>query len=138
MKETITSREELADKIYCTLVAKTILANQNALSHNEMLKRMPIYKGKIKTVGNQLITLLINAEKKEFERVEIEAGKDKESIKNGKNIIDNAFDKTQNIYDLMAKMVFVGYDDIEDTLTALMNNRDSVMGIVNKVNRTQK
>jgi len=135
----ITTKEELADTIYSTLVAKTILANQNALAHNEMLKQMPIYKGRLKEVGNQLITILINAEKKEFEKVEFEAEKDKYAAnKKGSNIIDEAFKKTQRIQELMAKLVFVGYDDLEETLEALMLDRKSVMGVVRKVKRTNK
>ena len=62
--------EELSKTIYDTMRAKTILANQNACAHNEVLSKTPAYKQKIKQLGTPFIKELIRLEKLEFEKVE--------------------------------------------------------------------
>lgn len=42
------TQEELSKAIFGTFRAKAILANQNSLAHNEVLKRTPAWKGDIK------------------------------------------------------------------------------------------
>lgn len=129
------SPEELSKTIYDTMRAKAILANQNALAHNEVLKRTPAYKGKIKENGNKLILSLIQAERKEFDVVQ-RAEETLEDFK-GQNVIDQAFERSNKIIHLLAKMVFVDYDDVETVMTALAKDKSSMLGIANKINKNK-
>jgi len=132
MKQEITERE-LAEMIFNTARAKTILANQNALAHNEVLKRTSAYKADIKRLGNPFILALIKAEKNEFNKVQ-EAENKLEDFK-GQNIIDMAFERSEKIINLLAKMAFIDYDDMETTLYALAKDKKSVLGICKKIVR---
>lgn len=125
------SKEELSKMIFDTMRAKAILANQNSLAHNEMLKRTPAWKGPVKQYGNPLILALIKAEKNEFDKVQL-AEETLAEFK-GQNVIDIAFERSNKIIHLLAKSVFVDYDDVEMVLTALSRDKSSMLGIAKKV-----
>ena len=124
--------EELSKAIFDTMRAKAILANQNALAHNEVLKRTPAWKGKIKENGNKLVMSLIQAERKEFDIVQL-AEETLEDFK-GQNVIDQAFDRSNRIIMLLARSVFVDYDDVEIVIKALAKDKSSILGIAKKIN----
>lgn len=124
--------EQLSKTIFDTMRAKAILANQNALAHNEVLKRTPAWKGKVKENGNKLVLSLIKAEREEFDVVQ-RAENTLEDFK-GQNVIDQAFDRSNKIITLLARMVFTDYDDIETVITALAKDKSSMLGIARKVN----
>lgn len=125
------SKEELAKMIFDTIRAKSILANQNSLAHNEMLKRTPAWKGPVKQHGNPLILALIKAERNEFDKVQL-AEETLEDFK-GQNVIDIAFERSNKIIHLLARSVFVDYDDVEMVLMALSKDKSSMLGIAKKV-----
>jgi hypothetical protein len=127
------SQEQLSTMIFDTMRAKTILANQNALAHNEALKRTPVWKGDIKKHGNPFVLQLIKAERNEFSKVQ--TAEDTLPDFKGQNVIDQAFERSNKIIHLLAKMVFVYYDDIETVLTALARDKSSVLGICKKILR---
>jgi hypothetical protein len=129
MSKEVTSKE-LSNMIFDTMRAKTILANQNALAYNEVLSKTPIFKQKIKNLGNPFIKELINLEKMEFAKID-KAENTLEAFK-GQNVIDQAFERSNRIIILLAKMVFVDYDDVELVLKALASDRKSMIGIAKK------
>lgn len=128
--------EELSKTIYDTMRAKSILANQNALAHNEVLKRTPAWKGKVKENGNKLVLSLIKAEREEFDKVQM-AEETLEDFK-GQNVIDQAFERSNKIINLLARAVFVDYDDVELVLTALAKDKRSMLGIAKKTLKKEK
>ena len=128
--------EKLSKTIFDTMRAKAILANQNALAHNEMLKRTPAWKGKVKENGNKLVMSLIQAERKEFDVVQ-RAEETLEDFK-GQNVIDQAFERSNKIINLLAKAVFVDYDDVEEVVTALAKDKSSILGVAKKINKNKK
>lgn len=132
IQESKITPEQLSKTIFDTMRAKAILANQNALAHNEVLKRTPAWKGKVKENGNKLILSLIKAEREEFDVVQ-RAENTLEDFK-GQNVIDQAFDRSNKIITLLARMVFTDYDDIETVITALAKDKSSMLGIARKVN----
>lgn len=125
--------EDLAKVIFDTSRAKAILANQNALAHNEVLKRTGAWKGDVKEHGNKLILTLIKAERKEFDKVQ--AAEEKLEQFKGQNVIDQAFAKSDKIIHLLARMVFTDYDDIETVLIATAKDKSSMLGIAKKILR---
>ena len=125
------TQEELNKTIYSTMRAKAILANQNALAHNEVLKRTPAYKGNVKEHGNKLILAIIKAERQEFDKVQL-AEETLPDFK-GQNVIDQAFEKSNKIIHLLARAVFVDYDDVEIVIKALAKDKSSILGIAKKV-----
>jgi methionine-rich copper-binding protein CopC len=130
------TKEELSKAIFATMRAKAILANQNALAHNEVLKRTPAWKGKVKENGNKLVMSLIQAERKEFDVVQ-RAEETLEDFK-GQNVIDQAFERSNKIINLLAKAVFVDYDDVEEVLIALAKDKSSILGVAKKINKNKK
>jgi hypothetical protein len=123
--------EQLSERIFRTSMAKTILANQNALAYNEVLSKTGYYKREIKQHCKPLIAALIKLESTEFERVE---RAESELVKfKGKGVIDQAFEKSNKIIHLLATMVFVDYDDVELVLNALAKDRNSIIGIAKKI-----
>jgi hypothetical protein len=128
--------EQLSKAIFDTMRAKAILANQNALAHNEVLKRTPAWKGKIKENGNKLVLSLIKAERDEFDKVQ-RAEETLEDFK-GQNVIDQAFERSNKIINLLAKAVFVDYDDVELVLMALAKDKSSILGIAKKTLKKTK
>lgn len=123
--------EELSKVLYQTAVAKCILANQSALAHNEVLAQTPGYKFKIKQLGKPFIAELIKHEKSEFELME-KAEKELEQFK-GKHPIDVAFERSEKIISLVARMAFVDYTELEIVLMALAKDRNSIYGIAKKI-----
>lgn len=123
--------KELSEMIFRTSMAKTILANQNALAYNEVLSKTGYYKREIKQHCKPLISALIKLESAEFERVE-QAESQLAKFK-GKGVIDQAFERSNKIIHLLATMVFVDYDDVELVLTALAKDRNSIIGIAKKI-----
>ena len=128
--------EQLSKAIFDTMRAKAILANQNALAHNEVLKRTPAWKGKIKENGNKLVLSLIKAERDEFDKVQ-RAEETLEDFK-GQNVIDQAFERSNKIINLLARAVFIDYDDVELVLMALAKDKSSMLGIAKKTLKKQK
>jgi len=125
------TKDQLSKMLFDTARAKAILANQNALAHNEILKRTPAWKGNVKEYGNKLVTVLINAERKEFDKVE-KAENTLPEFK-GQNVIDEAFEKSHKIIHLLARMAFTDYDELEIVLKAFAKDRKSVLGIAKKI-----
>jgi hypothetical protein len=118
-------------KEYLTPQEQTILANQNSLAHNEVLSKTPAYKQKIKQLGTPYIKELIKLEAQEFDKVQL-AEETLENFK-GQNVIDQAFEKSNRIITLLARAVFVDYDDVEMILTALAKDPSSMKGIAKKI-----
>lgn len=125
------NKEKLSKMIFDTMRAKAILANQNALAHNEVLKRTPVWKKNIKENGNKLILSLIKAEREEFDKVQ-KAENTLDDFK-GQNVIDQAFERSNKIIMLLARMVFVDYDNIEIVIKALAKDKKSILGISKKI-----
>jgi hypothetical protein len=125
------SQKELSEMIFDTMRAKAILANQNALAYNEALKRTPIWKKGIKLHGNPFLLHLIKAEREEFSKIEI-AENTLPDFK-GQNVIDQAFERSNKIINLLSRMVFVDYDDVETVLKALAKDKSSILGISKKI-----
>jgi len=116
-------------EIFNTMIAKSILSLQNALSHMDVLKRTPYWKSDIKKYGNALILLLIKNEKGNFNKMEIASTE----LEGMKEAIDDAFEATQKATDLMAKAVVYGYDDFDLVFKAMLKDRDSILGIAKKI-----
>jgi len=135
MKQEYTA-EELSKVLFDTARAKAILANQNALANNEVLKHTPAWKGKIKEYGNPLILELIKQEKKEFNKIE-KAERELEEFK-GQNPIDKAFEASGKIINLLARMAFLDYEMMEDILYATALDPGSIHGIAKKINKNKK
>lgn len=128
--------EKLSKVIFDTMRAKAILANQNCLAHNEVLSKTPAYKQKIKQLGTPYLKELIKLEAIEFDVVQM-AEETLEDFK-GQNVIDQAFERSQKIINLLARAVFVDYDDVELVLTALAKDKSSILGVARKVNKNKK
>jgi methionine-rich copper-binding protein CopC len=128
--------EELSKTIYDTMRAKTILANQNALAHNDVLSKTPSYKQKIKQLGTPYIKELIKLEAQEFDIVQ-RAEVTLEDFK-GKEVIDQAFERSNRIITLLARAVFVDYDDVEEVITALAKDKSSILGVAKKINKNKR
>jgi len=135
MKQEYTS-EELSKVLFDTARAKAILANQNALAHNEVLKRTPAWKAKIKEHGNPLILELIRQEKKEFNKIE-KAENELPDFK-GQNVIDMAFERSEKAINLVARMAFVDIDLLLDVLYATALDPNCIHGIAKKINKAKK
>lgn len=136
MTQTNYTEEQLSKVLFDTSRAKAILANQNALACNEVLKRTPAWKGNVKKYGNPLILELIKAERNEFEKLEKAEREIPEFA--GQNPIDDAFDKSGKIISLLARMAFCNYDVLEDILYATALDPDSIHGIAKKINKNRK
>ena len=128
MSKTVTetlNKEEYQIRVFETLLAKSIIANQYALNQNDMLKGSKFYKGNLKKSGREMTTALINAEAKEFYKVmEVDATKVVEFYKD--------LDKALNT---LAKAVFVCYEEVDLVLKALAKDRESIIGIAKKIMR---
>jgi hypothetical protein len=116
-------------EIFNTMIAKSILSLQNALSHMDVLKRTPYWKADIKKHGNALILLLIKNEKGNFNKMELATME----LEGMKDTIDDAFHATQKATDLMAKATVYGYDDFDLVFRAMLKDRDSILGIAKKI-----
>lgn len=127
------TKEELSRVLYNSMIAKTVLANQNALAHNEVLQQTPAWKQKVKQLGKPYVAELIKLEKAEFDKIQL-AESTLEEFK-GQNVIDIAFERSDKIINLLARLVFVDYDDIETVLKALAKDKSSILGIARKINK---
>lgn len=106
-----------------TTLAKSILANQQALNYNEQLKHSQFYKGKIKEFSRPLIIALLKAEKNEFDKVD----------KVDTNAVDNVFNQMNTVFETIAKCPFLDFEELNTVIKALAKDRSSILGIANKV-----
>ena len=113
--------KEYAEIIFNTALAKSILANQYALHCNEILKHSPYYKGRLKEVLRPCINILINAERKEFEKVD-----DVDTKK-----VDEIFKSMENLFETMSKRVLTDYYEMDLILKEYAKRPDEVMNILN-------
>ena len=113
--------KEYAEIIFNTALAKSILANQYALHCNEILKHSPYYKGRLKEVLRPCINILINAERKEFEKVD-----DFDTKK-----VDEIFKNMENLFKTMAKRVLTDYYEMDLILKEYAKRPEEVMNILN-------
>lgn len=127
------SNQDLSKMIYDTMRAKSILATQNALAHNEVLSKTPAYKQKLKQLGTPFLKEMIRLEAMEFDVVQ-NAENTLEDFK-GKDFIDQAFDRSNKIINLLARAVFLDYDEVEETVMALAKNKGSILGLARKINK---
>lgn len=122
------SKQTYIENLFQSILVKSIIANQNAIAHNEMLKNSPYYKKTIKEYGNKFLTALINYEDKEFSKLFLSNSKETVILIN----------KTRKAIDLLAKCVLTKYDDIIIVLEALIMDRDSIVGIAKKIIKNKK
>jgi hypothetical protein len=113
--------KEYAEIIFNTALAKSILANQYALHCNEILKHSPYYKGRLKEVLRPCINILINAERKEFEKVD-----DVDTQK-----VDEIFKSMENLFETMSKRVLTDYYEMDLILKEYAKRPEEVMNILN-------
>ena len=134
MSDKIISPENISkieDLLYRQQVGKTILAGQNYLANLEVLKRTPLWKGKIKATGNQLINLLIAEERTNFAAME-RAEKTIEGMQ-GKQLIDHTFKVTEEVVALATKLALINLDVVKNVLVALGLNPSAVSNLANNI-----
>jgi hypothetical protein len=112
--------KEYAEIIFNTALAKSILANQYALHCNEILKHSPYYKGRLKEVLRPCINILINAERKEFEKVD-----DVDTQK-----VDEIFKSMENLFETMSKRVLTDYHQMDLIIKEYAKRPEEVMKIL--------
>lgn len=134
MSDKIISPENISkieDLLYRQQVGKTILAGQNYLANLEVLKRTPLWKGKIKATGNQLINLLIAEERANFAAME-RAEKTIEGMKD-KQLIDHIFKVTEEVVVLVTKLALINLDVVKNVLVALGLNPRAVSNLADNI-----
>ena len=134
MSDKIISPEDMSkieDLLYRQQVGKTILAGQNYLANLEVLKRTPLWKGKIKATGNQLINLLIAEERTNFAAME-RAEKTIEGMKD-KQLIDHIFKVTEEVVVLVTKLALINLDVVKNVLVALGLNPRAVSNLADNI-----
>ena len=134
MSDKIISPEDLSkieDLLYRQQVGKTVLAGQNYLANLEVLKRTPLWKGKIKATGNQLINLLIAEERTNFAAME-RAEKTIEGMQ-GKQLIDHTFKVTEEVVVLATKLALINLDVVKNVLVALGLNPSVVSNLADNI-----
>ena len=134
MSDKIISPEDMSkieDLLYRQQVGKTILAGQNYLANLEVLKRTPLWKGKIKATGNQLINLLIAEERTNFAAME-RAEKTIEGMQ-GKQLIDHTFKVTEEVVALATKLALINLDVVKNVLVALGLNPSAVSNLADNI-----
>jgi len=122
--------EELTEEQYGriafqTALAKSILANQNALHHNEVLKGTEYYKADVKKYGKPFIMALMRAEVKEFEKVN----------KADTEFVYRNFENLDEVLKLLSKAIFCQWEELAIILKAHAKDPNSVLGISKKVMR---
>lgn len=127
--------EELSKTIFDTMRAKSILSTQNCLAHIDVLAQTTSYKQKLKQLGTPFLKELIRLESQEFDVVQ-RAENTLPDFK-GQNVIDQAFERSNKIIHLLARMVFTDFDDVETVLIALAKDKSSMLGIANKINKNK-
>ena len=115
------TQQEYLQILFNTALAKSILANQYALHCNEVLKHSPYYKGRLKEVLRPCINILINAERKEFEKVD-EVGTEK---------VDLVFKSMESLFENMSKRVLTDYHEMDLILKEYAKRPEEVMKILN-------
>jgi hypothetical protein len=114
------TQQEYLKIVFNTALAKSILANQYALHCNEILKHSPYYKGRLKEVLRPCINILINAERKEFEKVD-----DVDTQK-----VDEIFKSMENLFETMSKRVLTDYHQMDLILKEYAKRPDEVMKLL--------
>jgi uncharacterized protein YfbU (UPF0304 family) len=114
------TQQEYLKIVFNTALAKSILANQYALHCNEILKHSPYYKGRLKEVLRPCINILINAERKEFEKVD-----DVDTQK-----VDDIFKSMENLFETMSKRVLTDYHQMDLILKEYAKRPDEVMKLL--------
>ena len=115
------TQKEYLQIVFNTALAKSILANQYALHCNEVLKHSPYYKGRLKEVLRPCINILINAERKEFEKVD-----DVDTEK-----VDLIFKSMESLFENMSKRVLTDYYQMDLILKEYAKRPEEVMKILN-------
>lgn len=115
------TQEEYLEVIFNTALAKSILANQYALHCNEVLKHSKYYKWRLKEVLRPCITILINAERKEFEKMDDVATQR----------VDEVFKSMENLFETMSKRVLTDYYEMDLILKEYAKRPEEVMNILN-------
>lgn len=116
------TEQQYKETIFETALAKSIIANQNALNANDILKGTPYYKAKIKMLANQLNVVLINAEAKEFSKC----------FNRDAQAVTEVYKKINETNKLLSQCVMTDYNDVILVLKALATNRDAIVGIAKK------
>ena len=115
------TQQEYLQIVFNTALAKSILANQYALHCNEVLKHSPYYKGRLKEVLRPCINILINAERKEFEKVdEVDTEK-----------VDLIFKSMESLFENMSKRVLTDYYQMDLILKEYAKRPEEVMKLLN-------
>ena len=115
------TQQEYLQIVFNTALAKSILANQYALHCNEVLKHSPYYKGRLKEVLRPCINILINAERKEFEKVD-----DVDTEK-----VDLIFKSMESLFENMSKRVLTDYYQMDLILKEYAKRPEEVMKLLN-------
>lgn len=115
------TQQEYLQIIFNTALAKSILANQYALHCNEVLKHSSYYKGRLKEVLRPCINILINAERKEFEKVD-----DVDTEK-----VDLIFKSMESLFENMSKRVLTDYYEMDLILKEYAKRPEEVMKLLN-------
>lgn len=115
------TQQEYLQIVFNTALSKSILANQYALHCNEVLKHSPYYKGRLKEVLRPCINILINAERKEFEKVDA-VGTEK---------VDLIFKSMESLFENMSKRVLTDYYEMDLILKEYAKRPEEVMKLLN-------
>lgn len=115
------TQQEYLQIVFNTALAKSILANQYALHCNEVLKHSSYYKGRLKEVLRPCINILINAERKEFEKVD-----DVDTEK-----VDLIFKSMESLFENMSKRVLTDYYEMDLILKEYAKRPEEVMKLLN-------
>lgn len=115
------TQQEYLQIVFNTALSKSILANQYALHCNEVLKHSQYYKGRLKEVLRPCINILINAERKEFEKVDA-VGTEK---------VDLIFKSMESLFENMSKRVLTDYYEMDLILKEYAKRPEEVMKLLN-------
>ena len=116
---------EKAEQTLQNALLKSIMANQLALNCNEILKHTKFYKGNLKKHGKPYNLALIQAEKKEFDKID----------EVDENRVDELFEITENLLHTLSRAVNTDWKELNDVIKAYAKSPESIMGIVKKVLR---
>ena len=125
MKKQEVSQQEYQQLAFQTALAKSIISSQFALHNNEVLKHTEYFKSDVKKYGKPFILALIRAEIKEFNKV------DNVDTKR----VDEIFASIDNLLNTLSRAVFADWEELDKVIKAYAKDRDSIMGITNKIMR---
>jgi hypothetical protein len=114
-----------ADQAFQNALLKSIMANQLALNCNEILKHSKFYKGNIKKYGKPYNLALIQAEAKEFDKID----------EVDENRVDELFEITEKLLHTLSRAVNADWKELNDVIKAYAKSPESVLGISKKVLR---